>query len=136
MLDLKKTNYAETAEIGFEFELLLPGDNTPSGAKITVRGDQSKTVKAYARKKYAEFKAREQAMRRRGKGDEEMTLEEAEDLAIEAAVVRVIGWKGISEGGVPVEFTKENASRVFRDHPWIREQIMEVAQDILNFRPE
>jgi hypothetical protein len=135
MLDLKKTNYAESAEAGYEFELLLPGTNEPSGAFITVRGDQSKTVKAYARKKYGEFKAREQMNRRRGK-EEEMTLEEAEDLAIEAAVVRVIGWKGISDGGDTVAFNKENATRVFREHPWIREQVMEVAQDILNFRPE
>lgn len=136
MLDLKKSNYAEVAEAGYEFELTLPGTNEPSGAHVTVRGDNSKTVKAYSRKKYSEFRAREQMLKRRGKEAEEITIDEAEDLSIESAIVRVISWKGITEGGLPVEFNKENATRVFRDHPWIREQVMEVSQDILNFRPE
>ena len=136
MLDLKKSNYAEVAEAGFEFELKLPGTDEPSGAFVTVRGDNSKTVKAYSRKKYSEFRAREQMQKRRGKEADEMTIDEAEDLSIEAAIVRVISWKGITEGSTVVEFNKENATRIFRDHPWIREQVMEVAQDILNFRPE
>ena len=136
MFDLKKNNYSEIAEAGFEFELLTPGTREPTSAFITVRGDNSKTVKAYARKKYNEFRMKEQMAKRRGKETDEMTIEEAEDLSIEAAITRVITWRGISEGGVTVEFTKENAERIFKEHPWIREQVMEVAGEALNFRPE
>jgi hypothetical protein len=134
--DLSKNNYGEAAEAGYTFELKLPGTGEGTDAFITIRGDQSKTVKAYARKKYAEFKLKETQARRRGKEAEDMTLEEAEDLAVEAAVVRVIGWKGIAENGKDVPFTKENAERIFKDHPWIREAVTEEAGQILNFRPE
>jgi hypothetical protein len=134
--DLNKNNFADAAEAGFEFELLLPGTQEPTGAFITVRGDQSKTVKAYARKKYAEFKLREQQAKRRGKDVDDMTIEEAEELSIEAAVVRVIGWKGISEGKTDIAFSKENAERIFKEHPWIKDAVMEEASQLLNFRPK
>jgi hypothetical protein len=134
--DLAKHNYTEIAEAGYEFELKLPGTGEGTGVFITVRGDQSKTVKAFGRKKYSEFKLREQQAKRRGKDVDDMTLEEAEELSIESAVVRVIGWKNITENGKDVAFTKENAERIFRDFTWIKEQVMEEAAQLLNFRSE
>lgn len=133
--DLAKNNLAEVAEEGYEFELKMPGTGEGTGVLIKVRGDQSKTVKAYARKKYSEFRLKEQQAKRRGKEVEDMTLEEAEDLAIESAIVRVIGWKNITENGKPVDFNQENATRVFKEHPWIREAVLEESAQILNFRP-
>ena len=133
--DLAKHNYTEIAEAGYEFELKLPGTGEGTGVFITVRGDQSKTVKAFGRKKYSEFKLREQQAKRRGKDVDDMTLEEAEELSIESAIVRVIGWKNITENGKEVSFTKENAERIFKEHPWIREAVTEESGQILNFRP-
>lgn len=133
--DLSKNNFAEVAEAGYEFELKLPGTGEGTGAFITVRGDQSKTVKAYARRKYSEFKLKEQQAKRRGKEVEDITLDEAEELAIESAVIRVIDWKGIAENGKDVPFTKENAERIFKEHSWIREAVTEEAGQLLNFRP-
>jgi hypothetical protein len=79
---------------------------------------------------------KEQVARRRGKEAEDMSLDEMEDLAIEAALVRLIGWRGILEGGTTVAFTKEKATEILKEHTWIREQIMEEAQNVTNFRPE
>ena len=132
--DLAKHNYTEIAEVGYEFELKLPGTGEATGVFITVRGDQSKTVKAFARKKYAEFKLREQQAKRRGKEADDMTLEEAEELSIESAVVRVIGWKNLTENGKDLPFTKENAERVFKDFSWVKEAVMEESGQLLNFR--
>ena len=134
--DLAKHNYTEIAEAGYEFELKLPGTGEGTGVFITVRGDQSKTVKAFGRKKYSEFKLREQQAKRRGKDVEDMTLEEAEELSVESAIVRVIGWKNITENGKEVPFTKENAERIFKEHSWIKDQVMEEAGQLLNFRPD
>ena len=134
MFDLSKNNLAEAAEAGFEFELRIPGTNEPTGALVTVRGSESKKVKEYARKTYNQIRLKEQSLKRRGKDPEEMTLEEAEDLAVESAIVRVISWKGIAEAGKEVEFTRENAQRIFKEHSWIRDQIMEESQQLLNFR--
>lgn len=135
MLDLSKNNLAEQAEAGYEFELLLPGTKDKTGAFVKVRGSNSKVVRAYARKKYQEMQLRDKMAKRKGK-DDEMTIEEAEDLAIESAVMRVIGWKGIAEDNKEIAFSKENAERVLREHSWIREQIMEESEDLLNFRPD
>jgi hypothetical protein len=134
--DLAKHNYTEIAEAGYEFELKLPGTGEGTGVFITVRGDQSKTVKAFGRKKYSEFKLREQQAKRRGKDVEDMTLEEAEELSIESAIVRVIDWKNITENGKEVAFTKENAERVFKEYSWIKDQVMEESGQLLNFRSE
>lgn len=134
--DLAKHNYTEIAEAGYEFELKLPGTGEGTGVFITVRGDQSKTVKAFGRKKYSEFKLREQQAKRRGKEADDMTLEEAEELSIESAIVRVIGWKNITENGKEVTCTKENAERIFKEYSWIKYQVMEEAGQLLNFRSE
>jgi hypothetical protein len=134
IFDLAKHNYTEIAEVGYKFELKLPGTGEGTGVFITVRGDQSKTVKAFARKKYSEFKLREQQAKRRGKDVEDMTLEEAEELGIESAVVRVISWENITEGVKEIPFTKENAERIFKEYSWIKEAVMEEAGQLLNFR--
>lgn len=135
MLDLTKNNFAEAAEAGYEFQLRLPtGDLTD--AFITVRGNDSKTVRAFNRKKYNEMRQKQQIAKRRGRDEEEFTIEEGEDLAIESAIVRIISWKNIAEKGVEVPFNKENADKILREHPWIREQVMEEASLITNFRPE
>lgn len=133
-LDLTKTNLAEAADAGYEFEIKLPGSGEGTGAFITVRGEMSKTVKAYARQKFREFQLREQQAKRRGKQSEELTLEEAEEMAVEAAVIRVIGWRGITENGKEVSFSKETAEKIFTEHSWIREQVMEESNQLLNFR--
>ena len=134
--DLAKHNYTEIAEEGYKFELKLPGTGEGTGVFITVRGDQSKTVKAFGRKKYSEFKLREQQAKRRGKEVDDMTLEEAEELSIESAVIRVIAWENITENGKEVVLTKENAERIFKEYSWIKDQVMEEAGQLLNFRPD
>jgi hypothetical protein len=133
MLDLKVKNLADASEAGFTFELLYPGSQEKTGAFVTVRGAHSKTARAHARKKYTEYRQRELMNKRKNK-DDEMTLDEAEDMAIETAIVRLIGWKGIAEDGKEIPFTKENAERVLREHSWIREQVVEESDQLLNFQ--
>lgn len=127
--DLSKKNLSEIAETGFEFELRLPGSGEKTGAFIKVRGDQSKIVKNYQRKKFDEMQARQRSKRK----NDDITLEEAEDMAVESAVVRIISWKGIEEGGKEVPFSKEAATRILTEHSWIREAVQEVASEQVNF---
>ena len=134
MLDLKVTNLAESAETGFEFELLLPESKDKTGGFITVRGSQSPTVRNYSKRKWNEYNVKVQQAKRKGKEVDEMTLDEAEDLAIENAVNRIISWRGIGEAGVEIPFTKENAETVLRKHSWIREQVMEESDNLMNFQ--
>lgn len=132
MFDLKKNNPAVQAEVGFKFNVTLP-DGSKTDAFVTVRGANSPVVKNHSRKIFQEFKLREQQAKRRGREPEELTLEEAEDLAAESAAVRVIDWDGFSEDNKKVEFSKEEAIRLMKEYPFLREQVMEASDNIFNF---
>lgn len=132
--DIVTQDYSKSAEIGYEFELKLP-TGADSGAKLQVIGGQSSTIRNYNKRKYQEYQQRQQIAKRKGK-DDELSLDEAEDLAIENAAVRLVGWSGIQEKGKEVPFTKEKANEILKQHPWIREQIIQESEDILNFTPK
>jgi len=129
--DIKKNNPADLAESGFEFEAVLPsGEKT--GIKIKVRGENSPVVKNHSRRIYQEMKMREQQAKRRGK-EYELDLDEAEEMSAEAAAVRVISWSGIEEDGKEVKYSKEEAKRIFMEHSWLKEQVLENSNNIFNF---
>ena len=131
--DLSKNNFAEKAESGYEFELVIPEIQQHTGAFVTVLGIESKIVKNYNRKKFQEMQQREIMANKRKKELDPMTLEEAEDLAIDAAFVRLISWKGVEEDGKALVFNEENAKKVLREHSWIREQILTESGMLGNF---
>lgn len=135
LFDLSKNDVSKSAEAGYEFQLVMPGSGDETGAFITVRGEQSPVVKSFAKKKYNEYQMQEQAAKRKGK-EYSMSLEEAEEMSIESATNRVISWRGIANEGAEVPFTKEACATVLKDHPWIREQILEESQQAYNFRPK
>ena len=132
--DLQTQDYSKSAELGFEFELKLP-TGEGSGAFLTVIGDYSPTVKQYSKRKYQEFTQRQAIAKRKGK-EEELSLEDAENLAIEAALVRLIGWRGFTEEGKEVKFSKDKAREVLTQHSWIRDQIQDESSDVGNFKPK
>lgn len=132
--DLVKQDFSKAAEQGYTFELKLP-TGEPSGAKLTVLGDMSPTVKAYSRKKFSEYQQKQAIARRKNKDPDDMSLDEAEELSVESALVRLVGWDGITEEGKPVAFTKDKAAQVLTQHSWIREAIVQESADITNFRP-
>jgi len=135
LFDLSKNDVSKSAEAGYEFELVLPGSGEATGAFITVRGEQSPVVKTFAKKKYNEYQMQVQAAKRKGK-DYELDLDTAEELSVESATNRVISWRGIANEGAEVPFTKEACATILKDHPWIREQVLEESQQAYNFRPK
>lgn len=135
-MDLQKVNIAKSSEEGYEFEITFPDTGERLGGFITVRGTHSPVVREYSRKKFNDMQTKAAMARKRGKDPEEMTLDEAEDMAIEAAVVRTISWRNIKDGGVEVPFSKERAAQLYREYPWIREQVAKESDMVINFRPE
>jgi len=132
--DIQKQDFSQAAELGFTFNLMLP-DGTESDAKLTILGELSPTVKNYGKKKFKEFKQQNEAAKRRGK-EWEPSLDEAEELSIEAALVRLINWDGFTENGKKIEFSKEKAEAVLKQHSWIREVIMQESSNVQNFTPK
>lgn len=135
MFDLSKQDFSKSAEAGYSFELKLP-TGAGSGARLTILGELSPTVKAYGRRKYQEYQQKQATARRKNRDPEEMDLDEAEALAVEASLVRLVGWEGITEDGKPVEFSKEKGTEVLTKHAWIRDAIMQESNDVTNFRPK
>jgi hypothetical protein len=133
--DLGKNNLSAAADAGYEFELIYPATEEKTGAFVKVRGEASKIVKAFGRKKYAENEAKRIQDARKGKDTSAIDLDELEDLAIESAIVRIISWRGITDGGEEVVFTPDNARKILKEHDWIRKQVLEESSQILNFRP-
>lgn len=133
--DLVKQDFSKAAEGGYTFELMLP-TGAPSGAKLVVIGDMSPTVKAYSRRRFAEFQQKQTIAKRKGRDMEDMSLDDAEEYAVEAALVRLVGWEGITSEGKAVEFSKEKAKEVLTAHSWIRDAIVQEASDVTNFCPK
>lgn len=134
MFDIKSHDFSTSAAEGYAFSLKLP-TGADAGAKLTILGELSPTIKNYSRKRFAEYQQRQQMAKRKGK-EEDLSLEEAEEMAVENALVRLVGWEGIVEDGKDVKFSKEKAREILTAHSWIRDQIISESQDVLNFSPK
>ena len=131
-LNLSVLNVSEVSESGIDIELVHPATGEGLDAWVRVRGKDSRTVQNHARKVVNDMQKREKIAKGKNK-DADMNLEELEMLAVERAVIRIISWRGIEEDGQPVPFTVENATRVLKDNPWIREQVLENSDDLTGF---
>lgn len=134
-MELSGLNLAAMAEEGYDLQLTHPVTHEKLDGVVRIRGDKSKVVQAYARKRFNELQKRERVQKGKNQ-DTSLNIEELEDMNIESAVIRVISWKNIKKDGQELPFTKENATQVFKDYDWIRAQIMEASEELLNFQPE
>ena len=131
-LNLSVLNVIEVSESGIDIELVHPATGEGLDAWVRVRGKDSRTVQNHARKIVTEMQKREKIAKGKNK-DADMSIEELEMLAVERAVIRIISWRGLEEDGQPVPFTVENATRILKDNPWIREQVLENSDDLTGF---
>jgi len=132
-LDLAKVNVAALSEKGYEFELKLPEVNTPTGAFIKVRGASSDTVLKYQKRAFNEQQIKENQAKKKNRPLDPMMIEDYDDASIDSAIVRTIGWRGITDGGVEVEFSPENAKEIYSKHPWIRFAVITESDTMGNF---
>ena len=130
--DIKKTNLAEQAENGYEFEVKLP-DGSSTDFFITVRGNLSPKVKKYSKDLFNKMQQKELNNKRKGKAEQPMDIEEAEATLVDSAVVRIITWRGLEEDGAVVEPTPENFKRIMTELDWVRSQVIEESDNAANF---
>lgn len=132
-MDLSKSNPKLSAEAGYTFNVELP-DGTISDIEITVRGEHSPAVRSHSRKMFEEYRNREAQAKRQKRDVPDLSLDEMEDQAVDMAIVRTKGWKNIQVDGKDVEFSEANARAIYKEHPFIREQVLEEAGSNLNFK--
>lgn len=130
--DIKKTNLAEQAETGYEFEVKLP-DGTSTDFYITVRGNLSPKMKKYSKDLFNKMQMKDIQNKKRNKGEQPIDLDEAEQTLVESASVRIVTWRGLEEDGKVVEPTPENFKRIMLEQDWIRAQVLEQSDDASNF---
>ena len=129
---IKKTNLAEQAEAGYEFEVKLP-DGSSTDFYITVRGNLSPKVKKFSKDLFNQLQLKELQAKRKGKADQPVDLDEAEETLIKSAVARIVTWKGLEDGGKVVEPTQENFIRIMTDLDWVRKQVLDESDNDANF---
>ena len=130
--DIKKTNLAEQAEAGYEFEVKLP-DGSSTDFYITVRGNLSPKVKKFSKDLFNQLQQKELQAKRKGKADQPVDLDEAEETLIKSAVARIVTWKGLEDGGKVVEPTQENFVRITTELDWVRKQVLDESDNDANF---
>lgn len=134
-MELNLLNLGIQADDGFDLVLQHPITGDDLDGVIRVRGDKSRAVQQFSRKRITEMQKRERIQKGKGK-DTDLTIEELEAMAVESAIVRVISWKNIKKDGEELPFTKENAEVVFKEYDWIRQQVMEASEELKNFFSE
>ena len=130
--DIKLNNLSEKAEAGYEFEVKLP-DGASTDFFITVRGNQSPKMKKYSKDLFNKMQMEELRNKRKGKGEQPIDLDEAEQTLVESAATRIVTWRGLEEDGKVVEPTPENFKRIMLEQDWIRAQVLEQSDDASNF---
>lgn len=108
-MDISKIDVVTMSENGFPCIIKNPKTKQDTDLVITIKG-------VYADRFYDES-------------------EQADDIEKTAAFLAryTVGWVNLQEKGVDVEFTLENATRIYKDYPIIRSQILSAAMDIRNF---
>lgn len=130
--DIKKINTTESSEVGYEFELKMP-DGSGTDAYLTVRGDYSPVVRSHLKKKISEYQVKIKVAERKKQEVQDQSMDELEDEIREKAAIRVISWRGFTEEGKDVPFSKEALNSLLIANPWIQEQIMEESSNLSNF---
>ena len=124
--DLSALDMTEAANAGAAVTLKHPvtGDALP--VTITLLGSDSDRWRAEVRRQL------DDRMNRRllTPGAERLEAEAVERLA--AVTVR---WTGLHYHGEALACTRQNAARVYREQPWIREQLLEFVEERRNFFP-
>lgn len=142
-MDLSTLDTVAGSEAGFELELCRPDTQEPVGVYITVLGRDSERF----RKTQAEHNRRRMAkMQKSGTLRVNLTSEELERETIELLVACTVSWRTEDERGErdtskPVirikgeelDCTPENAARLYRQWPWVKEQVDQAVVDRANF---
>lgn len=141
-MDLKTLNTKSDAETGAELHLRHPALGHPlysgEGADgdgrlvdpskphervcVIVRGAESEKAQAQARKA--------QSLRMKRKN---ISLDDAAEFGLKYACTLVIGFRGITDNGKPLEATDENKRLFFKQSDNLVQQVVEFAEESSNF---
>jgi len=127
LVTFESFNATKLCENNFTFPILdHNGDETT--LKITVIGDQSKTVKDAIYKKINKERQQEALLKKKGKDVPVKDIKDVIDENMEGFAACIVGWTGID-----VEYSPENAFELISNSQLVLEQVKEAASNLSNF---
>lgn len=127
-MDLATLDTKAAAERGADLHLAHPVTFEPlftdDGKPLTIRllGNDSR-----------EFRAGMSELAESRVGKKRTSLAAAEANGIDLLARVTVGWSNIIYNGEPLKFSLENAKMLYRERPWIKEQVDEFVADRANF---
>jgi hypothetical protein len=115
ILDLSNLDVVASASKGAVLEVLHPTLYTKLGIKITLVGADSDRFKNYRRDIQNKRLQETSAMA--------LNLDELEDQNLTLLATCTIGWDTMPVDGVDLPFTIDNAKKVYKRFPWLKEQV-------------
>lgn len=143
-MDLESLNTVAQSDAGHELELVHPTKATPLGIYVTVLGRDSSVFRDLQNE---QNRRRLSKMQKLGTVRANIPLEEIDKDAVELTAACIKSWRTVDlEGDKPEEpvillkgerlqCNKANASRLFVEYPWVREQVEAAITDRGNFLP-
>lgn len=127
-MDLAQLDMTSMADIGAEMPVIHPATLEPlkyNGHPVIIKlyGQDSTAFR-----EEMQNRAKIQLARRQKIDVEKLTSDAADLLA-----ACTIGWVGLTEGGQEIEFSRENAKRIYTKYGWLRQQVDEFVSDRANF---
>ena len=120
-MDLSTLDVKKGANEGAELKLLHPVSGEDTGIRISVVGRDSDLYQQ-------ELRRIQNSRIRKG-----VVTSASRDDGVELLAKCTTGWDGVEEKGSVLEFSEENAKRVYKAYPWIREQVELFMGDRSNF---
>jgi hypothetical protein len=127
--DLSKLDTVAGANAGFGLDIMHPSTGENLGITITLLGKDSDEFQRVSR---AQSKRRIEKTRRGMRGPV-VTQEEVDQDGIELLAACTTGWTGVVMSGKEVPFSRSEAEKLYREFPWMREQIDVAIGDRSNF---
>jgi len=122
-MDISQLSIADTADV----EITLPSGEA-TDIVIQVYGQDSDAYKKVSRKQQ---NSRLKDMQRGKKGN--TTAEDIEARGFDLLVSCVASWSGVESGGKALECTPDNIRLLFKQLPFIKEQVDVAIADRVNF---
>ena len=123
-MDLTQFDVVSPANEGVWMNLEHPVTGEPLEVKIKLAGVDSD---------YYKKELRRQQNKRFKKGFRKMNAEELESETIELLVACTLDWEGVELEGQTLECNPENVRKIYKQFPWIKEQVDNFINDRANF---
>lgn len=128
MIDIDAFDAVSESEQGHEFELKEKDGVTGTGVVLVVIGKHADAVTKHAAKIINQAQRDALMAQKSGKPAPMKTLEELREQNIEAASIRVTGWKNVKQ-----PFSADLLKNALRRNPHWIDQIVEASDDLGNF---